>query len=434
MSDTTSATVGGHHRRSPETTAQVADKSTQIGPPSARRGRIIGIDVARGLAILGMIAVHSLNQYNASGDPTWTYSLDAGRSAAIFAVLAGVSIALITGRRQLRRGPSATGQAAALIARALIIGVIGLALGYTDSQYGVVILAYYAVMFLLAVPLIYLGTRTLVALTIAFGVGLPVLSQWLRPHLPEMLEGQPSFDMLLQEPLSLASTLLFTGEYPALVWMTYVAAGLVLGRLALSSARVAAKLLGTGLALMAGASGLSWLVLNPLGGLDQIRGYTDSETVSNILAFGSDGSTPTTTWWWLGVGDAHTGTPIDLMATIGSTLAILGAILLLGHLRSPVLAGMTRVLLAPLAAIGAMSLTIYTAHIMFINSDFDVYSAWAGYVRQLIFMIVFALIWRATAGRGPLEGLVAAMTKRVCAGAQAWSASRVAPVAEEVAP
>ncbi|MFC4604601.1 heparan-alpha-glucosaminide N-acetyltransferase domain-containing protein [Rhodococcus kronopolitis] len=395
-------------------------------PPTRKASRLAGIDATRGLAILGMMAVHSLNEYDDAGDPTWMYSLSAGRAAAIFAVLAGVSIAFISKRRRQHRGPEATGISASLAARAVVIGLIGLFLGYTEIEFGVVILTYYAVMFLLAIPLIYLSTRTLVVLTVAAGLLLPAASQLLRPVLPEFLDGQLSFSHLVHDPLGVLATLVFTGEFPALVWMTYVGAGLVVGRLTLSSLRVAASLFGTGLALMLGSAVVSWALLNPFGGLDRIDATTDDAVITELLLFGGDGTVPTTTWWWLGVNGPHTGTPFDLMATIGSSLAVLGVALLLGHVTQRYLAIAVRVLFVPLTAIGSMSLTAYVGHIAFINSDFDVYGPWSGYLRQVVVMILLAIVWRATAGRGPLEGLVTAVTTRAQRRARDWARHRTA--------
>ncbi|SDD34874.1 heparan-alpha-glucosaminide N-acetyltransferase domain-containing protein [Rhodococcus tukisamuensis] len=395
-------------------------------PPTRRASRLVGVDATRGLAVLGMIAVHSLNEYDDAGEPTWMFSLAAGRAAAIFAVLAGVSIAFISRRRRLHRGPEATGISASLAARAVVIGLIGLSLGYTDIEFGVVILTYYAVMFLLAIPLIYLSTRTLLVSTVAAGLLLPVLSQALLPHLPEFLDEQLSFGALFSDPLGVLSTLVFTGEFPALVWMTYVGAGLVVGRLTLTSIRVAAGLAGTGVALMLGSAVTSWALLNPFGGLEHLDATTDDDVIAELLAFGGDGTVPTTTWWWLAVDGPHTGTPLDLAATIGSTLAVLGVALLLGHVTRRYLALAVRVLFVPLAAVGSLSLTAYVGHIMFVNSDFDVYGPWSGYLRQVVVMIALAIVWKATAGRGPLEGLVTAVTSRVRRRTEDWARRRSA--------
>ncbi|MDN3459861.1 hypothetical protein QMA15_25820, partial [Rhodococcus sp. APC 3903] len=186
-----------------------------------------------------MIAIHSLSDFDEAGNPTWTFSVAAGRAAAMFAVLAGVSISFIAERRQRALGADSTRIVASLLTRALLIGLIGLMLGYTDPAYGTVILTYYALMFLLAVPLIYLSTPVLVVIAVVNGIAMPLLSQLVRPRLSGPITDQASFADLFHRPQQLLTTLAFTGEYPALVWMTYICTGLVVGRLALSTARTA---------------------------------------------------------------------------------------------------------------------------------------------------------------------------------------------------
>ena len=61
-----------------------------------RSGRLVGLDVARCLALLGMVATHVLDERTPAGDLTTAQWLAGGRASALFAVLAGVSLALMT--------------------------------------------------------------------------------------------------------------------------------------------------------------------------------------------------------------------------------------------------------------------------------------------------------------------------------------------------
>lgn len=278
-------------RTTPDTSI---DRSMPTTPPTGT-SRLVAIDAARGLAVLGMIAVHSLMAYDADGDPTWTFSLAAGRASAIFAVLAGVGIAFMSRRRQQKPGIEATAVSWSLVARAVTIALIGLSLGFTDSDYGVVILGYYAAMFLLAIPLIRLSTRALVFTAVALAIGAPLLSQAIRPHLPDGLDTQLSFDAALHQPLNFVSDVLFTGEFPAVVWMTYVCVGLVVGRLVLTAWQTALGLVATGAALILTSKMVSWLILYPFGGLDHIRSAEAPDTdgiVDELLAFGGRNDRP----------------------------------------------------------------------------------------------------------------------------------------------
>ena len=388
-------------------------------------GRLTGVDATRGLALLGMMAVQALYASGPDDRPTLVYSLSAGRSATVFAVLAGLGIAFLTGRRRVPLGRPAREAAASLAARALVIGAIGLALGYVAPEIATVILPYYAVLFVIAVPLVLLPTPALAALGVAVAVGMPVLSNRLRAALPVHEANNHSFVDLATDPSGTLTELLLTGEYPVLVWAAYVCVGIAIGRLRLSSPAVAAALLAAGAVVAAGAIGLSTYLLTAMGGRAAIEAAgtgRDAVSVAQILNFGADGVTPTTSIWWLAVRAPHTGTPIDVLHTAGTAVALLGALLLLGHIAVPALAKMIAVLLAPLAAAGSMPLTLYTAHVAFLSSPLDVFDAATGFYVQVITALVFAMAWRQAVGRGPLESvahLMATWARRAVRGSGA---------------
>jgi len=389
--------------------------TTQIDTPTRpARTRLLGVDAARGLALLGMMAVHSLWAYNEAGDVTLSYAVAAGRSAATFAVLAGVGIAFMTGRGRVR-ARDGRGMAAMLAARALVIGAIGFALGWGDASLASVILVYYALMFLLAIPLVFLPSSALLVAGALFAIGVPVGSHYLRTGLPVAVGDNPSLDMLLQDPAGLAVELSLTGMYPAVAWLAYICVGLAIGRLDLSSKVVSLRLLGAGLTAAVGASVASWVALGPLGGEGHLYATAAQDglsatDVSDMLLWGGEGVTPTSTWWWLATDAPHTTTPLDMLHTMGSAVAVLGAMLLLARV-APTQLG-------PLAAAGSMVLTLYTAHVIFLNSPLDVFGATPGYLVQVVAAVTFAAVWRRTRGTGPLEGWVTWAGKWARAAAQ----------------
>ncbi|MFC4018404.1 heparan-alpha-glucosaminide N-acetyltransferase domain-containing protein [Micromonospora sp. GCM10011542] len=382
--------------------------------PPLGRSRLLGVDAARGAAMLAMIAVHSLPQFDASGQPTWWFTAFAGRAAAAFAVLAGVGIAFLTQRQRVRPAAS-SGLVAALIVRALVIGAIGLALGYTDASLAAVILPYYAVMFLLATPLVFLPTWLVAFTGVVVAAGASALLHVL-PPLPQPSLDNAAFAHLLDNPVALLTELSLTGEYPAVAWMAYLCAGLVIGRLTLTRMRTILGMLVAGITLAATASVASSVLLNRYGGLQQItltqpKSGLDTTATTELLTFGGDGTTPTSTWWWLAVDAPHTSTPLDLLGTIGSAIALIALMLLAGRVTPTWPRRAISVLLVPLAAAGGMALTVYTGHIMFINSDLDSFAPATGYLAQVVVILVFAAAWWATAGRGPLEGVVTAASR-----------------------
>ncbi|MGZ8801813.1 MAG: heparan-alpha-glucosaminide N-acetyltransferase domain-containing protein, partial [Mycobacterium sp.] len=368
--------------------------------------------MTRGLALLGMIAVHALIPYDENLQPNWVSYVATGHASAVFAVLAGVGLSMTTGRAQVPL-VKALPTAAAVGGRAAAIAAVGFTLGYADAEITGVILPYYAVLFLLAIPLLFLRTRTLLVVGVFAAVAVPVLSQFVRPALPVSALENLTLTYLSSDPLGLLSELLVTGAYPAIPWMAYICTGLIVGRLTLSSVKVARRLLIFGAALAITAGVAARLLLGPLGGRAALElagpgllNGGDADSVNDLLAFGFDGTTPTTSWWWLATGAPHAGTPLDLLGTIGSAVALLGAVLLLGHLVQPTLRRIIDGVMAPLAAAGGMTLTLYAAHIVFMNSPLDVFEPTDGYLFQAVAVLLFGLAWRLAVGRGPLETAV----------------------------
>jgi uncharacterized membrane protein len=390
------------------------------GPP--KRARLAGVDAARGVSLLGMISLHALYEADAAGHPTWSVLVFSGRAAAAFALLAGVGLAFLTGRRPVPAGERRA--AAAMIAtRAVAIGAIGFLVCAADTVLEAVILPYFAVVFLLAIPLVFLRTRVVAAIGVFLATAGPVITHVLLPRLPEPSLGNPSFGRLLADPVGMLTELSLTGFYPSPAWLAYLCAGLVIGRMNLTKVRVAAALLAGGTVLAVWANAISALLLHRFGGLAHIwaaqpgSGLTEAET-TELLTFGGDGNTPSSTWWWLAVDGPHTSTPFDLLGAGGCAIALLGLLLLAGHVRHRVLGPLCTVVLVPLAAAGSMTLTFYAAHILFINSEFDTYSAGVGCLVQVIGAVLIALAVRATVGRGPLEAAVTALATR----ARRWAA------------
>jgi hypothetical protein len=244
----------------------------------------------------------------------------------------------------------------------------------------------------------------------------PVISQLVRAHLPAPLIDNPTPDTLLQHPGHLALTILLTGYYPALAWIGYLAVGLLVGRLDLRSPRVAFTLLGAGTALAALTWELSWILLGPLGGRARLLatptvlpgvGPIQSDYVAQRLTAGLYGTTPTDSWWWLAVRSPHSSTPLDLLHTTGTSLALLGFALLIARLG---IAG--RALLWPLAAVGSMTLTWYTLHAGLLSTTGVLPTdPMRSYLAQVAVALAVASAWRATGWRGPLEALIAMLAR-----------------------
>lgn len=347
--------------------------------------RLIGVDAARGLALIGMMAVHILPSRDPDRSISTAYLIASGRSSALFAVLAGVGLALAYGRTEPPKAEGLRSAATTVVVRAAVIGLIGLFLG--ELQSGVaVILVNYGFLFLLASVFMGLRAKSLLWMAAIWIVAGPILSHLIRMRFPEPGLRVPDFDMLA-EPSLLLREIFFTGYYPLFSWLAYLWMGMGLGRLNLKAHALKILLAGGALAVVAKFG--SALILGPLGGarfLDELP----------IQFFGI---TPTTTWWYLAVSTPHSATPFDLAHTIGTSLLVIGGCLLIAGL------------VHWIAAAGAMTLSIYTFHVAALATGAGSDDRMSLFLIHALVAIAFGLLWRHYVGRGPLESMTATLSQ-----------------------
>jgi uncharacterized membrane protein len=355
-------------------------------------GRLIGVDAARALALIGMMSVHLLPGTDPDGSASTAYLISSGRASALFAVLAGVGLALANGGINPPTGNPPSGGArlaasAGIIGRAAVLGLIGLFLGDLDSGVAV-ILVNYAFLFVFAAAFIGLSARTLWVLAVLWAVIVPAIAFWLRLVIPDSTGSVPGFLELL-DPAVFLNEVLLNGYYPVLPWIAYLLAGMAVGRSDLRSRRAAVWLLGGGATLAIAAKLTSGALLDFFGPVG----------LENPVQF--FGSTPTDSWWYLAVATPHSGTTLDLLHTIGTSLALLGVCLLL--------AATGRWLVAWLAAAGGMTLTLYSTHVLALTAGWGLDDRPTLLVWHAAAAIVIGLLWRTFVGRGPLETFAASV-------------------------
>ncbi|MHA6618244.1 heparan-alpha-glucosaminide N-acetyltransferase domain-containing protein [Pseudonocardia sp. DLS-67] len=369
--------------------AEVGREATTV------RGRILGVDAARAVALVGMFATH-IFPLRDGREATFTGLVASGRASALFAVLAGVGVALATGGTRRPVGARAhLGAGAALVVRGVLVGAVGLTLVASDAPVAI-ILAYYGVLFVVAALLLRAPRGVLAAGAVLACVLTPVVSQLLRAGLPEGPGEQVGWPELA-EPGAALGTLVLTGYYPVLTWTTYLLAGMAVGRLDLHRPQVASGLLAGGVVLAVAAHTASSLLLGPGNGVWVLGAEAAARRY---------GTTPTGSWWWLAVDVPHSGSTLDLAATTGSALAVLGAMLLLARWSR-------RVVRVP-AALGSVPLTLYALHVValavYAGSGSDDLVLWLGHV--LVATLIGITLW-LTGLRGPLEAVVAATGRAV---------------------
>lgn len=392
-------------------------------PRPPLRSRILGIDLARGLALFGMMATHVLPRMDETGDLT-AVALLQGRASALFAILAGFSIILSTRSALVRTGGRGWAAASSgLVIRGALIALIGFALGELPSGIAV-ILVNYGVLFLIAPLFLRFPTWLLGVSAWVWFLVTPQLSHAIRSGSDSGLADTgllvPAFSNM-----HLADTwigLFLTGYYPLLQWVGYILLGMWLARIDWSDLHRRITLLITGGALTTLALSASALLMNIRGRweLESLYGeetVTDVHTyVDRVVLLGAYGVTPADSPWWLVTAGPHSGTTFDLVQTSGVAMAMIALCLLVG----PLLDRGPAVIHAWVSRPGSTPLSMYTLHICLLAlgemtalrtvPGLETQTEW--FWVNVLAVIVAALVWTALVSRrGPLEAVLSAAVR-----------------------
>ncbi len=336
--------------------------------------RIGGVDLARGLAVLGMFAAHLLwirDPFDWVDPSTWI-AVVSGRSSILFATLAGVSIGLVTGARSPLTGAAMSTARGRLAVRAGLLWVLGILLIATGVPVFVILPAY-AVMFLLALPLTSLPARVLLPLAAVLALVMPFVQI--------VLDALPFWSTPIGGPVSLG----LGWHYPFTTWIAFVVAGLGAARAGVTRPRVQ-----------------MWLVIS--GSLLAALGYglgvaTGTRPEAEAASF----------FGALWTARPHSTGLLEVIGSGGFALAVLGVCLL---------ACRTFLvwIVLPLRAVGAMPLTAYTLQLLVwvvvAATVLDRVGDLVGFRALLPFWpltvgtIVLCTAWALLVGRGPLETLL----------------------------
>ncbi|MFJ4985852.1 DUF418 domain-containing protein [Streptomyces sp. NPDC088732] len=394
----------------------VAERAAPTGAPEAISrnvpvGRMVGVDLARGLAVLGMYAAHVGPDPEIGGFRGWLMELAQGRSSALFAFLAGLSIVLLTGRRTPATGRAGRQAVVRVVIRAVVLVALGTALTMLGTSIEV-ILAYYGVCFLLVLPLYRLRPAALAA--IAAGSVL-VLPQVLFVVQRSIDQGSWAEAVTRHDPLAhVGGTdgvigLMFTGDYPVLAWVPFLIAGMAVARLDLRSAAVRARLAMAGGALALVGYGGSWLALHLIPGVvpgismfgqDAVRGGARSAWWSDAAGFPS-GDGDSASWLW--AASPHSETTLSVIAGTGVALLVLVVCTdAVARWRA------VRRVAMPVIAVGSMPLTVYVLHILVVKAlGLDLGDLpgppMAVLLAFAVAAMLLAVVWSSFFRRGPLE-------------------------------
>lgn len=378
-----------------------------------RPPRLLGVDAARGLAVIGMIGAHvgATGWLDWSDPSTWAGLVD-GRSSILFALVAGVSIALLSGGAERPTGEALKTARLRMAGRALVVMAIGLLLELLGTDIAV-ILPLYAVLFIIAIPLLGVRRRTLVGWAVGVALVGPTLVAVVR-GLTLGARGE-GIDFLL------------IGAYPLAVWLSVMLAGMVIGRSDLRSLATAGWMLWSGALLALGGYSTGAIVAAVFGlekqwgppglpGSDSgVRVELEGDYLEKLAASGWWYDVPAAAW---GV-EPHSGGTFEIIGSGGFAIGVLGLCLLLAK---PLFW-----LLVPIAGIGRMPLTAYTLHVVSyavlitpfalapeLKGKDDVLGGNLLWTVSVVVLAIGCTWWAAARGRGPLERVAA------------WAGARVA--------
>lgn len=337
---------------------------SSMSSPSAR---MHGLDLARYLALAGMVAVNFRLALGVKDSPSLLNPLVGlleGRAAATFVVLAGVGFTLAFARRQ-RPIPAILKRASFLF----VLGLINLLIFEAD------ILHFYAAYFLLGAVILKLPRVWILVIALALPlqfVGLTVFFDydagwdWARLAYTDLATG-PGF----------LRNLVFNGWHPVVPWFSFFACGMAIATLQLREWRTQGLLLICGTALVAVSVGLSQLTSTFLGPLSSLKPIPPG--------------------------------PFFVMGGCGTAMAVIGLCLL--AFESRLLSKAFSVLLPA----GRQTLTLYIAHILLGMGTLEamgllgagtIESALLATLAFLLIATIFCWFWARHFANGPLEALM----------------------------
>lgn len=329
--------------------------------------RIPAIDIARGWAVLTMFIAHTEPEDGGGVFGTLLGVAGGGeRPRTLFAVTGGIALGLFVASR-LREGQILPEVRRTIAIRGIFLIALGLFLQTMTSGVSVV-LDTWGLLFLVALPFLLTRSRALL-------IGAVVLLL-AGTALHVAVSGKASVFVLQHTEFAQLSDWLTTGSYPLLIWAAFLAVGYAVSRSDLTNRRIQLLITGVGAVL----------------------------SIAVVAALFSDESSPLTFSQEL----------LRHIAAIGAAFLVVGALLLLTSGRNA-LARVLGVVLWPLRAVGSMPLTVYAGHVIALtvwrSSGAPGFDTWEPFVVLTVCSLVFAMVWRLTLGQGPLERLIAMVSR-----------------------
>jgi uncharacterized membrane protein YeiB len=355
--------------------------------------RMIGYDLARALAIFGMVVVNFKivmgAEQNGSAWLVGLVGLIDGRASATFVVLAGAGLSLLSQKGRTRGDRDRLAQdRRTLLKRALFLFIVGLL--YTPI-WPADILHFYGIYiavsaFLLAAPSrqlwAYSGALVLMFFALFFTLNYDHGWDW------NTLEYEGFWT-----PIGIVRHLFYNGFHPVIPWLAFLFVGNVIGRLNMSDPIIRRRvfLWGSGVAVIAEV--VSWVLIRTLS-----PGASLADQEAIIAIFGTAPMPPM---------------PLYMLAGAGTACAVIAATIALGEFFKDA------AWLRPFVATGQLALTLYVAHVILGMGVLEAFGRLEdqtlpfALLASLVFFtvsVIFAQLWRKRFKRGPIEAIMRTLT------------------------
>ncbi len=372
-------------------TAAVSIMHEPAGLTSAGERRIIGLDVTRAVALIGVVVMNYHGYLNGPvgiaaaypGAPFGRRLFDpwegvlSTRFAATFVLVAGMGVTLLTKRARLSGDPALVAEARfRLLRRGMVLYVGGLLL---DEWWPGTILFFYGAYFAVAAALFMLRTRWVITVGVVSAVSAAVVNLW---RVQRAIDGHDTswLEPYDNTPRGLVLRTLFGSTHPLLPWLAFLCAGIVFGRSLGRLAEVRWRLAGAGAALVAVTYAINHLLAGSGGPLRAAALSTRPFDRGLLYTIG----------------------------TLGSSVAVFCVVSWAAERTS------ASWLTQAFQRAGQMTLTLYVAHVLVFKALVD----WSGNIgatgldTALTFAVWFwalaiaaAAMWHWMFGQGPLERL-----------------------------
>ena len=249
--------------------------------------RIIGFDFARALAILGMMLVNYRIVFTME-KVTWSFparaiALIEGRAAAVFLLLAGIGISLMS--RTGLPGKNTDERLKiriTLIKRAMFLFILGMIL-YVLFEWTADILHYYGVFMVLLSLVLFLKNRGMFLIALV----IPSLSLLLQVFL-NYENGWTADFMNYMDFFTLRGffrNLLFNGYHPLFPWISFMLFGIFLGRRDFNDLNQVKRLFVLSLTAALCIEGLSLLLIRVAGGTETAIYFLDTKPMNPTVFY-----------------------------------------------------------------------------------------------------------------------------------------------------